>query len=492
MLLFLLRGLAIHFRGRRILRGGLLAAVTLCLLLLFLTYSRGGYPATLLTLGLCQLLSLRPISSAPKLRDPFPDTSMPLVLGGMLLLLFLVPAGGSRRGKSPGKDGRLPGSLHPQPPMALAGRGHPHVKVSLERLSSGRRKSGSPLLHLLPAPGSSLRLHLLPQQHPGHRPKGDALALERLPPRLHPPAPRPSCMAQVPRLPLPACRRRLVLLPCGQPIHQLLPPPPRPTPPHGHRPAPPLQTPLALPYTPSPSPKRNLAPSAPPPSPGHRLLPRPPHHRTPLPPVPSPPLEGTHPGSPPHREWNPPPPKAPQGTPPLLLFPHRRPPAHGTPPLAHQGYAIQHLQIPGDTECLPLLQETINQFLHDEEAPLPRLLAASGENVANAVLAALRECPNTRRLEAIILVHPIPNHPFPLLAFRPLPPDAPPCHVILPPREPCHPARACSSTPGTPLLPAPFPRGSGKPGEIVPLPPRPRGALCGFPREKGKGRHALH
>lgn len=66
-------------------------------------------------------------------------------------------------------------------------------------------------------------------------------------------------------------------------------------------------------------------------------------------------------------------------------------------PLAHQGYAIQHLQIPGDTECLPLLQETINQFLHDEEAPLPRLLAASGgENVANAVLAALRECPNTR------------------------------------------------------------------------------------------------
>ena len=39
-------------------------------------------------------------------------------------------------------------------------------------------------------------------------------------------------------------------------------------------------------------------------------------------------------------------------------------------------------------------------------------LAASGENVANAVLAALRECPNTRRLEAIILVHPIPNHPF--------------------------------------------------------------------------------
>ena len=103
MLLFLLRGLAIHFRGRRILRGGLLAAVTLCLLLLCLTYSRGGYPATLLTLGLCQLLSLRPISSAPKLRDPFPDTSMPLVLGGMLLLLFLVPAGGSRRGKSPGE-----------------------------------------------------------------------------------------------------------------------------------------------------------------------------------------------------------------------------------------------------------------------------------------------------------------------------------------------------------------------------------------------------
>ena len=85
-------------------------------------------------------------------------------------------------------------------------------------------------------------------------------------------------------------------------------------------------------------------------------------------------------------------------------------------------------------ECLPLLQEAINQFVHAEEDPLPRFLVASSENVANAVLAALRECPHGRRLEAVILVHPIENHPFPLLALRPLPPEAPPCHVILPPQ----------------------------------------------------------
>ena len=328
MLLFLLRGLAIHFRGRRILRGGLLAAVTLCLLLLCLTYSRGGYPATLLTLGLCQLLSLRPISSAPKLRDPFPDTSMPLVLGGMLLLLFLVPAGGSRRAKTadfqdrsilnrpwlwrggailtskcPWKgyplEGENPGFLYSTYYQPLERR---YAYTSLLNSTLDTAQKGMPWLWSVSLLAFTLRLLAL-------------LAWRKFQDS-----------------PLPACRRRLVLLSCGQPIHQLLPPPPRPTPPPGHRPAPPLQTPLALPYTPSPSPKRNLAPSAPPPSPGHRLLPRPPHHRTPLPPMPSPPLEGTHPGSPPHRDWNPPPPKAPQGTPPLLLFPHRRPPAHGTPP----------------------------------------------------------------------------------------------------------------------------------------------------------------
>ena len=234
-------------------------------------------------------------------------------------------AGGSRRGKSPGKDGRLPGSLHPQPPMALAGRGHPHVRVSLERLSSGRRKSGFPLLHLLPAPGSSLRLHLLAQQHPGHRPKGDALALERLPPRLHPPAPRPSCMAQVPRLPLPACRRRLVLLPCGQPIHQLLPPPPRPTPP------PATAFCLVLHIT------------------GRLCRLCHPHHWK------EPTLEVHHTGT-----GTLLPRKPPRGR--LLFFSSHTDGPLRTEllPLAHQGYAIQHLQIPGGTECLPLLQETIN------------------------------------------------------------------------------------------------------------------------------------
>ena len=488
MLLFLLRGLAIHFRGRRILRGGLLAAVTLCLLLLFLTYSRGGYPATLLTLGLCQLLSLRPISSAPKLRNPFPDTSMPLVLGGMLLLLFLVPAGGSRRAKTadfqdrsilnrpwlwrggailtsecPWKgyplEGENPGFLYSTYYLPLD---HRYAYTSFPNSTLDTAQKGMPWLWSV----SLLAFTLLLLALLAWRKFQDSLCLHAgavwfsflvanqftnfsplLPVQLLLMATALLLLFRLPWL----CHTHHLRPRKGTWLLLLLPPL--------------LATAfcLALHIT------------------GRLCRLCHPHHWK------EPTLEVHHTGT-----GTLLPRKPPRGR--LLFFSSHTAGHLRTEllPLAHQGYAIQHLQIPGDTECLPLLQETINQFLHDEEAPLPRLLAASGENVANAVLAALRECPNTRRLEAIILVHPIPNHPFPLLAFRPLPPDAPPCHVILPPRKPCHPARACSSTPGTPLLPAPFPRGSGKPGEIVPLPPRPRGALCGFPREKGKGRHALH
>lgn len=99
MLLFLLLGLAIHFGSRRLLRGCLLLAVVLCLLLLCLTYSRGGYLACLLTLALCQLLSHRTFLSAPPAAGAFPPYGHALILGGMLLLLFLVPGGGSRLAK---------------------------------------------------------------------------------------------------------------------------------------------------------------------------------------------------------------------------------------------------------------------------------------------------------------------------------------------------------------------------------------------------------
>ena len=449
MLLFLLRGLAIHFRGRRILRGGLLAAVTLCLLLLFLTYSRGGYPATLLTLGLCQLLSLRPISSAPKLRDPFPDTSMPLVLGGMLLLLFLVPAGGSRRAKtadfqdrsilnrpwlwrggailtseSPWKgyplEGENPGLLYSTYYQPLDRR---YAYTSFPNSTLDTAQKGMPWLWS----ASLLAFTLLLLALLAWRKFQDSL-------RLHAGAVWFSFLVA----------NQFTNFSLLLPVQLLL-----------------LATAfcLALHIT------------------GRLCRLCHPHHWK------EPTLEVHHTGNGTLL------PRPPRGR--LLFFSSHTDDHLRTEllPLTHQGYAIQHLQIPGGTECLPLLQETINQFLHDEEAPLPRLLAASGgENVANAVLAALRECPNTRRLEAIILVHPIPNHPFPPLAFRPLPPDAPPCHVILPP--PGNPA----TLPGHALPPLGHPfslplfqEGAENREKSCLFRPAPEGLSVAFPGRRGRG-----
>lgn len=396
MLLFLLRGLAIHFRGRRILRGGLLAAVTLCLLLLCLTYSRGGYPATLLTLGLCQLLSLRPISSAPKLRDPFPDTSMPWSWEECFCSCSWFPpgevAGGSRRARTadfqdrsilnrpwlwrggailtsecPWKgyplEGENPGFLYSTYYQPLDRR---YAYTSLLNSTLDTAQKGMPWLWSV----SLLAFTLLLLALLAWRKFQDSLCLHAgavwfsflvanqftnfsplLPVQLLLMATALLLLFRLPWL----CHTHHLRPRKGTWLLLLLPPL--------------LATAfcLALHIT------------------GRLCRLCHPHHWK------EPTLEVHHTGT-----GTLLPRKPPRGR---LLFFSSHTAGHlrtELPPLAHQGYAIQHLQIPGDTECLPLLQETINQFLHDEEAPLPRLLAASGENVANAVLAALRECPNTR------------------------------------------------------------------------------------------------
>ncbi|MGN0867619.1 MAG: O-antigen ligase family protein [Oligosphaeraceae bacterium] len=431
MLLFLLLGLTIHFWRRRLLRGCLLLADVLCLLLLCLTYSRGGYLACLLTLALCQLLSSRPFSPAPPTAGDFPRYGHALVLGGMLFLLFLVPAGRSRLAKtadtqdrsilnrlwlwrggailmseSPWKgyplQGENPGLLYSAFYQPLD-RHYAYTSFLNGTLDTARK--GMPWLWCVSLLSFTLLLLAL-------------LAWENFqdPLCLHAGATWFSFLVAnqftnfSPLLPVQLLLLTTALLLLCRFLWL------------SHQPHPPLRkgTWLLLPLAPFLATTFCLALYAT----GRFCRLCHPHHWLETT------LELHHTGN-----GTLLPRKPPKGH--ILFFSAHTPDHLRTEllPLAHQGYAIQHLQLSGDMESLPLIQETINQFIHTEEATLPHFLVASGGNVANAVLAALRECPNMRRLEAIILVHPIENHPFPLLAFRPLPPEAPPCHVILPPQE---------------------------------------------------------